>query len=177
LVEGCQPMRQIQLSAGQFLKEICAEFSLNLKILITHIHGQVQWRLLLTRYPILDVTMAFIMRWDIADLASDYPATLVPGLANSLLEIQKGQLHSTVCASQPARYIMASRGFFLQLFDGIVGVTKRKLKTLLHEQRVGQTDRATKKFPLPKFFVGIYLSVSFDTLNNHIEPLLFKIKR
>ena len=85
------------------------------------------------------------MRWDIVDLALDYPATLVPALANSLLEIQKEQPRSTVCAFQPARYIMASRGFFPQSFDGIVGVTKRKLNTLWHEQRLGQMDREIKK--------------------------------
>ena len=142
MVDEYQPMKQIQLSAGRFLKEICAKFSQNLQITITHIRGQEQWRLLLTRYRILDVTMASITRWDIADLASDYPATLVPALANSLLEIQKEQLHSTVCAFQAARYIMASRGFFLQLFDGIVGVTKRKLNALWREKRLGQINSA-----------------------------------
>ena len=137
-------MRQIQLLAGQFLKEICAEFSRNLQNIITHIHGQGPWRLLLTRCRILAVTMAFFTRWDNVDLVLDYPATLVPALANSLLEIQKEQPRSIVCAFQPARYIMASRGFFLQSFDGIVGATKRKLNKLWHEQRLSQTDRTIK---------------------------------
>ena len=89
------------------------------------------------------VTMAFFTRWDIVDLALDYPATLVPALANSLLEIEGATAFDSL--RFPTRPLYYGKPWFLSsIVRWYRWRDKTQIKQALARARLSQMDRTIK---------------------------------
>ena len=71
------------ISGPQLHRDMCRIFPLNLRIMVTHILGQVPWPLLSTHMPTSGNMPVFIMQWDTAGLALAWQAILGFVLGNS----------------------------------------------------------------------------------------------